>query len=90
MFLKGESNSAGSRPGCAKWPVFSGDSKCSVALALALLWIRKVKLAGTAPPNRATANPAGQAPSELRQDTWGAGLCLPEFLGSVVGLEDTH
>ncbi|MGH0131190.1 UNVERIFIED_CONTAM: hypothetical protein FKN15_067894 [Acipenser sinensis] len=84
--------------------VFAGDSGGSVALALAIPWVREAKPAGTASPHRAAADPTGQAPSELRADTCSAGLCTPEagssltsaleFLGveeeagSIVGSED--
>ncbi|MGH0139904.1 UNVERIFIED_CONTAM: hypothetical protein FKN15_070227 [Acipenser sinensis] len=54
--------------------VFTGDSERRVALAVALLWVREVKPAGTVSPHRSTVNPAGQAPSELRVDTYSAGL----------------
>ncbi|RXM35577.1 polymerase I and transcript release factor [Acipenser ruthenus] len=68
--------------------------------------VRETKPEGTVSPHRATADPTGQASSELRADTSRAGLCPPEagssltsaleFLGveeeagSVEGSEDAH
>ncbi|MGH0168981.1 UNVERIFIED_CONTAM: hypothetical protein FKN15_059060 [Acipenser sinensis] len=84
--------------------VFTGDSRGSVILALALLRAREAKPAETA--HCSTVDPTGQAPSELRADNCSAGLCPPEvgisltsaleFLGveeedgSVVGSEDAR
>ncbi|MGH0179702.1 UNVERIFIED_CONTAM: hypothetical protein FKN15_002025 [Acipenser sinensis] len=76
--MQDESYSAGSCPGCARWWSLMEISEGNVTLGLALPWVREAKPAGTLSPHRTTANPAGQAPSELRADTCRAGLCPPE------------
>ncbi|MBN3287454.1 CC166 protein, partial [Polyodon spathula] len=87
--VQGESYSMGSCPGCAELLFFAGDSKGSVTLALALLWVWEAKSSGTASPHHAAMNPGGQVP---RADTCRACLCPPEhrntgfiwiFVGSV-------
>ncbi|MGH0155499.1 UNVERIFIED_CONTAM: hypothetical protein FKN15_029894 [Acipenser sinensis] len=46
-------------------------------------WVREAKPAETVSPHRATVDPTGQVPSELRAETCKAGLCPPEGSSSL-------